>query len=167
MIIWLIGMSGSGKSTIGGEVYSFRKETNQSTVFLDGDNVRDMLKNDADHTIQGRYKNAERISNICKFLDNEGIDVVAAVLSIFPEWQDWNRDNFKEYYEIFLDVPIEELKRRDPKGLYEKAFNGNLKNFVGFDLEFPRPTKSNLVVNESIMATGVDATVKYILDRLK
>ena len=83
MIVWLIGMSGSGKTTLGEKIYQARKARNKCTVFLDGDHVRDMLRGDTDYTVQGRYKNAERISHLYKFFDKEGIDVVAAVLSIF------------------------------------------------------------------------------------
>jgi len=166
MIIWLIGMSGSGKTTLGKKIYRARKKENKCTVFLDGDQIRDILKNDVDHSIEGRYKNAERISNICKFFDNEGIDVVAAVLSIFPEWQEWNRSNFKEYYEIFLDVPLNTLIERDPKGLYNKALNGQLKNFVGFDIDFPKPFKSNLIISEKQMSKGVESTFEYIIKAL-
>ena len=166
MIIWLIGMSGSGKTTLGKKIYKARKKENKCTVFLDGDQIRDILKNDVDHSIEGRYKNAERISNICKFFDNEGIDVVAAVLSIFPEWQEWNRNNFKEYYEIFLDVPLNLLIERDPKGFYKKASNGQLKNFVGFDIDFPKPLKSNLIISEKQMSKGVESTFEYIIKAL-
>lgn len=166
MIIWLIGMSGSGKTTLGKMVYKALKANNKCTVFLDGDNIRDMLRNDVDHTIQGRYKNAERISHMCKFFDDEGIDVVAAVLSIFPEWQTWNRENFSNYYEIFLDIPISELIMRDPKGLYKQAIAGQLENFVGFDIEFPRPPNPDLIVTSDDMKNGIEFTFNKIMQEI-
>ena len=166
MIIWLIGMSGSGKTTLGNKVYQARKAENNCTVFLDGDHVRDMLRNDVDHTVEGRYKNAERISHICKYFDDEGIDVVAAVLSIFPEWQAWNRKNFKEYFEIFLDLPMEMLMERDPKGLYKQAAAGELANFVGFDIEFPRPKNADLIITADDRRDGVEPTFNKIMERL-
>ena len=166
MIIWLIGMSGSGKTTLGKKVYEKRKRDNKCTVFLDGDHIRDMLRNDVDHTVEGRYKNAERISHMCKYFDDEGIDVVAAVLSIFPEWQAWNRENFSDYYEILLDVSLETLIDRDPKGLYKKAVDGDLPNFVGFDIEFPKPVNPDLIVGSDVMDGGIDATFEYIMKRI-
>ena len=166
LIIWLIGMSGSGKTTLGRKLYEARKSENKCTVFLDGDHVRDMLKNDVDHSIEGRYKNAERISHMCKYFDDEGIDVVAAVLSIFPEWQAWNRENFSEYFEIFLDVPMNILVQRDPKGLYKQAAAGELQNFVGFDIKFPKPENSDLIVSASDMRNGVEQTLRKIMERL-
>jgi adenylylsulfate kinase-like enzyme len=166
LIIWLIGMSGSGKTTLGKKIYQARKAVNKCTVFLDGDHVREMLKNDADYTIQGRNKNAARISYMCKFLDKEGIDVVAAVLSIFPEWQKWNRENFTDYYEIFLDVPMIELMERDPKGLYKQAAAGELENFVGFDIEFPTPPDPDLVITLDDMKYGIEHTFETIMQRI-
>ena len=159
-------MSGSGKTTLGQKIYQARKANNKCTVFLDGDHVREMLRNDVDHTIQGRYKNAERISHICKFLDKENIDVVAAVLSIFPEWQAWNRENLNDYYEIFLDVPMSELIARDPKGLYKQAAAGKLQNFVGFDIAFPRPPNPDLVVTGDDMKDGIETTFNKIMKRI-
>ena len=166
MIIWLIGMSGSGKTTLGKKVYQARKAENNCTVFLDGDHIREMFKNDTDHTVEGRYKNAERISHMCKYFDDEGIDVVAAVLSIFPEWQAWNRGNFKEYFEIFLDVPISTLIERDPKGLYQLAVAGEIDNFVGFDIDFPRPKNSDLIITADDMLDGIDQTFNMIMEKL-
>jgi len=166
LIIWLIGMSGSGKTTLGKKIYQQRKAENKCTVFLDGDHVRDMLRNDINHTVEGRYKNAERISNMCKYFDKEGIDVVAAVLSIFPEWQAWNRQNFNEYFEIFLDVPMKILIERDPKGLYKQVEAGELDNFVGFDIEFPKPNKSDLIITANDMQKGVDYTYNKIMKML-
>ena len=70
------------------------------------------------YEIEDREKNAIRISKLCKFLDQQNINVVAAVLSNFPKWQRWNRNNFTSYKEIFLDTPIELLKKRDSKKIY-------------------------------------------------
>lgn len=160
-------MSGSGKTTLGRNIYKARKKENKFTVFLDGDHIREMFNNDIDHSIEGRFKNAERISNLCNYFDREGIDVVAAVLSIFPEWQEWNRKNFKHYYQIFLDVSLTTLISRDPKGLYKQAKNGKLQNFVGFDIEFPQPRDSDLVIDDNIMSSGIDKTTSYILEEIK
>ena len=100
MVIWLIGMSGSGKTTIARELYAALKPQSSNLVYLDGDDFREMFRNDVDHTIDGRRKNAERISHTCQLLDQQGIHVIASVLSIFPEWQAWNREQFKDYFEV-------------------------------------------------------------------
>ena len=93
-------MSGSGKTTLGQRSIRLAKQIINApcfwTAIMSGTCLETMLI-----TIQGRYKNAERISHMCKFFDKENIDVIAAVLSIFPEWQAWNRENLNNYFEIF------------------------------------------------------------------
>ena len=101
MVIWLIGLSGSGKTTVGKEVFRIWKKKSPQTIFLDGDEVRDIFSNEnysRDYTLKGRRLNAERISRLCLWLDNYNINIVASVLSVFPDMQDWNRKNFKKPY---------------------------------------------------------------------
>ena len=135
MIVWLIGMSGSGKTTLGRGLYERLKEETRHLVYLDGDDFREIFMNDADHTVAGRRKNAERISHFCRVLDHQGIHVIASVLSIFPEWQAWNRKTFSNYFEVFLDIPMPVLMERDTKGLYKEAEAGRMDNVVGIDIE--------------------------------
>lgn len=163
MITWLIGMSGSGKTSIGRELYARLKPDTPNLVFLDGDDFREMFRNDVDHTVEGRYKNAERISHTCRMLDAQGIHVIAAVLSIFPEWQKWNRDTFGNYFEVFLDIPMQTLIERDVKGLYAKALSGEMQNFVGFDIDFPLPPAPDMTLNEADQQQGIPACVDKIL----
>lgn len=164
MILWVIGMSGSGKTTLTNALYSEFKPKCKNLVELDGDVLRDVFRNDADHTVEGRRKNAERISHLCKFLDNQGIHGFAAVLSIFPEWQKWNRETFSSYYEVFLDVPIDTLIARDTKGLYARALRGDELNVVGVDIPFPTPAKPDLTLTLEDQDAGVNACVKKIID---
>jgi adenylylsulfate kinase-like enzyme len=157
MILWFIGMSGSGKSTLAEALYGRLKPRIPNLVYLDGDAFRDIFRNDVDHTVDGRRKNAERISHFCRVLDDQNIHVIAAVLSIFPEWQRWNRETFTEYREVFLDVPLDELERRDTKGLYSGAREGRIPNVVGFDIAFPRPAAPDLILGLDRQRDGVDA----------
>ncbi len=163
MIIWFIGMSGSGKSTLASALYQRLKPDCRHLILVDGDDFREIFRNDADHSVAGRRLNAERISNFCLNLDQQGIHVIAAVLSIFPEWQQWNRQHYSRYQQVYLDIPMEELIRRDTKNLYEDAREGRMKNVVGFDIEFPTPIGSDCVIDLEIQEKGVDACLSHIL----
>ena len=118
-------------------------------VYLDGDILRDVWGDSLGHTLEARQVNAQRISNLCQMLDRQGIHVVASVLSIFPEWQAWNRINFSQYFEVFIDVEMDVLKARDSKGLYARAAAGALQNVVGIDIAFPRPENPDLIIRNS------------------
>ena len=150
MVIWIIGLSAAGKSTLANAIVKKIREQNKKVCLLDGDLIRDLFKNDVDHTVDGRYRNAERLSTISKFLGEQGIPVVAAVLSIFPDWQDWNRMNITNYFQIYIKVSMKKLKIRETKGLYKAANAGTLSNVVGVDIEFPEPKNSDLVINNDI-----------------
>lgn len=166
MIIWLIGMSGAGKSTLAQSLYTSLKPEHSNLVLIDGDAFREVFANDADHSVEGRAVNAARISHLCHALDQQDIHVIAAVLSIFPKWQSWNRKEFSEYFEIFLDIPLATLRSRDPKGLHEAAANGALDNMVGYDIPFPRPAQPDLIIDEIQQRTGVGACTSHILSFL-
>lgn len=150
MVIWLIGLSGSGKSTLGEAISSQLKRLGRSVIFLDGDVIRQVFGNDVDHTIEGRLVNAKRISSLSKFLSDQGVDIVASVLSIFPEWQQWNRDNISNYFDVYIKCDIDLLIQRDSKGLYKKAILGEIKNVVGIDLPFPEPNLTKLRIENNI-----------------
>lgn len=164
MVIWFIGLSGSGKTTLASKLFKETKKINTNTVFLDGDILRDVWADDLSYTIEGRERNAKRISNLCKLLDQQGFHVIASVLSIFPEWQQWNREKFSSYYEIFLDVPMEVLIERDTKNLYKQALAGEIENVVGVQIPFPRPSNPDLVLSET-NETPED-TIKNVLESL-
>jgi Adenylylsulfate kinase and related kinases len=102
MEIWFIGLSGVGKTTLSQLVYKKLRPAIPNLVRLDGDVLKDVVGNDVDHSIDGRRKNAERLSHLSKMLSDQGIHVIGAVLSIFPEWREWNRNNMFDYGEVYL-----------------------------------------------------------------
>lgn len=157
MIIWIIGMAGAGKTTIGKEVYKYYKQKESNWVLLDGDQIREIFLHDNElnsHTIQERYRNSLRLRSLCKMLDEQNINVVCCVLSIFPEIHAWNRKNFSQYFEIYIKVPFIELERRDQKGLYSGAKTGKIKNVVGFDIQFPEPIIPDLILHNAPLKNG-------------
>lgn len=166
MVVWLIGMSGAGKTAIGKAVYKKLKTRNQSVVFLDGDSIREVMGNDLGHTIADRRVNAGRISRLCKYLDRQGIDVVCAVLSIFPDWQSWNREYIPQYFEVYIRVPFEILVARETKGLYRRALAGDINNVVGVDIDFPEPVRPDLVIDNSAQIESFDGIADQIIESI-
>jgi cytidine diphosphoramidate kinase len=150
MVIWIIGLSGTGKTTLATQVVEQIRQMNHKVVLLDGDLIRDLFGNDVDHTIEGRRRNANRLSVITKFLADQNIHVVAAVLSIFPEWRRWNRENIADYSEVYLKASMQTLLRRDVKDLYAKALKGEIIDVVGVDIPFPEPESPDLVIENDV-----------------
>lgn len=150
MVVWIIGLSGTGKTTLASQVVERIRQLNGKVVLLDGDLIRTLFGNDVDHTIEGRRRNAERLSVLSKFLADQGIHVVAAVLSIFPEWRRWNRENIPDYSEVYLKASMQTLLRRDIKNLYAKAARGEIVNVIGVDIPFPEPENPDLVIENDV-----------------
>jgi len=166
MIIWLIGLSGAGKTTIGRRAYEIWKVEAPNTVFVDGDEIRDIFKHDQRpdaHAVEGRRANAERITELCAWLDRQDINVVCCILSIFPEMRRANRTRFSSYFEAYVSVPMEVLRKRDIKDLYAPALAGDKPNVVGVDIPFPEPTDSDLVIDNSAEGTDPDAQARHLL----
>jgi len=144
MVIWLIGISAAGKTTVGEQLVTQFRRGGHGTVFLDGDSLREVWADDLGHSIDDRRKNHGRISRLCRMLEQDGIVVVCAALSIFPDLRQWNRDNFRNYFEVFLDVPVDLAKERDTKGVYHQETDGRKRNIVGIDIPFPDPETADM-----------------------
>ena len=149
MVIWIIGLSGAGKTSLAEEIEKQVRGRVPNIVFLDGEVVREIFANDLGHTLEDRRKNADRISNLCKFLDNQGLNVVCSILSLFHESQDWNRENIDNYYEVYIDADFDSLIKRDDKEIYKKAGNGEINNVVGVDIPFTPPPNPDITIKNN------------------
>lgn len=149
MVIWLIGLAGSGKTTIGKELAALMRRRKRSVVVLDGDAFRAVCGNDLGHDIAGRRENGWRMARFCAFLDAQGIDVVCCILSLFEEQREWMRQAASKYVEVYIEVDMSELVRRDQKGLYSQALRGEISNVAGVDLPFPPPKAPDVVLQNS------------------
>ena len=149
MVIWIIGLSGSGKTTLSGQVVAQARQRGRKAVLLDGDRVRELFGNDLGYDLADRRANADRICRLCGFLDEQGVDVVCAIQSLFPESRTWCRENLSSYYEVFIDAPLDQLMERDAKGIYGRYLRGEIRDVAGLDLDFPRPDAANLVIVNS------------------
>jgi polyisoprenyl-phosphate glycosyltransferase len=149
-VIWITGLSGSGKSTLAREVVSGKKHQNGSILMLDGDELREVFgavaANADNHGREGRLALAMQYAQLCRVLAIQGKTVVIATISLFKEVHAWNRKNLPNYFEVYLKVPIEELRIRDPKGIYKKYDAGELNNVSGLDLEVDEPLHANMVI---------------------
>jgi adenylylsulfate kinase len=167
MVIWLIGLAGAGKTTVGRALYEQIKLRDPATVFLDGDHVREIMGDDLGHSLEQRRQNGLRITRLCRYLDRQGINVVCAILSLFEEQQRWNRKNYSDYFEVFIDVPMDVLVVRDQKGLYSGAKAGRIPNVAGVDIPFTRPANPDMIVRNDRDIDQIDAIVSAVFDGLK
>lgn len=165
MVIWLIGLSGAGKSAISSQLQSLIRDKGRPCVVLDGDVIRDVFDNDLTHSLEGRRKNADRICRLGKFLDSQGINVVTAILSIFPEHREWNRSNVDNYFEVFVDAAIEDVMARDTKKLYSRALAKEIRDVVGVDIPFPVPESPDLVIRNTF-TEPVDSLAQQVLSKI-
>lgn len=163
-LIWFTGLSGSGKSTIAGKLEEALYASGIHTYLLDGDNVRTGLNNDLGFAMEDRQENLRRISEVARLMVDAGLVVLAAFISPLREDRQKIRDKFDEdqFFEIFVNCPIEECERRDVKGLYAKARKGEIENFTGISSPYEAPLAPEVEVNSS--EASLDACVNRIKD---
>jgi len=163
MIIWLIGISGSGKTTIGTALVDRMRWEGRHVIYLDGDKLREVWSDDLGHTLESRRKNHTRFSKLCALLGQDpGVDIVVSALSIFPDLQQWNRENIPGYFQVHLHVDVETAQQRDPKGIYARSKVGQAKDVVGVDFPFPTPYRSDVTLNFEESPCSVDEAVSVI-----
>lgn len=162
MVISFVGMSSSGKSAIGQGLCRRLKSTHPNTVLVDGDALRAAIAPDLQYTFEDRRESEARRSKLCKFLSDQDIHVICTGLSNYPEWREWCRAHIQDYCEIYLDVPMAILHKRDSKGIYDRALRGEIEHVVGVDIEFRPPADPDLVI-ENTGKDSVDEIVDHIL----
>lgn len=154
---WITGLSGAGKTTIGGLLYQHIQQQKDNIVLLDGDILRQIFHN-TDYTLEGRKKLALQYSGLCKMLNEQGIDVIICVVGMFQACRDWNRREIRNYKEIYLKVDMEELIRRDQKQLYSRALKKEIDNVMGINIPVEEPKNPDIIVDNS----GKDAPEKVL-----
>jgi adenylylsulfate kinase len=149
-IIWITGLSGAGKTTLANEVAARLRKLGEAVVMLDGDELRKvfgaMAANSQNHGREGRLALAMQYAHLCRVIAAQGLTVVIATISLFREVHAWNRTNQLSYFEVYLKVPVEELGRRDPKGIYRRFYAGELTHVAGLDLPIDEPEAADWVV---------------------
>ncbi len=148
-VLWFTGLSGAGKSTIANLVEKKLHSLGKHTYILDGDNVRHGLNRDLGFTAADRVENIRRVAETARLFTEAGLIVLVSFISPFKSERQLARDLMEEgeFYEIFVNTPLEVCEHRDPKGLYKKARAGELKNFTGIDSDYEAPEKPEITVN--------------------
>ena len=148
-VIWITGLSASGKTTLATAITQSLRVSGNPAIMLDGDVLRECLDVKKQNSRSDRKKLAYTYSRLARMLSDQGITVVVGTIALFKEIHVWNRENIKGYFEVFLDVPIEELKKRDPKGIYRKYFNGEIKDVAGLDISVDYPVDPHVKISFS------------------
>jgi adenylylsulfate kinase len=164
-VFWITGLSGAGKSTLCRKLVEHLREQQRTVVMLDGDELREVMGATQSHTQDERRQLAMRYSRLCKMIASQGVDVAIATISMFREVHEWNRANIPGYVEIYLDVPKDELVRRDPKQIYARAARDELKNVAGFDFAVDVPSAPDVRIAWSADLTA-EKTLSQVLAQL-
>ena len=154
-VVWFTGLSGAGKSTIANLLEKRLLATGRHTYLLDGDNVRHGLNNDLGFTDADRVENIRRVSEVARLMVDAGLIVLVSFISPFRSERQMAREALEEgeFIEVFVDTPLEEAERRDPKGLYRKAREGQIKHFTGIDSAYERPEAPEVHVQTAKLST--------------
>lgn len=167
-LLWFTGLSASGKSTLANIVEQKLFKLNYNTYLLDGDNVRHGLNNDLGFDEKSRVENIRRIGEVSKLFLDSGIIVLTAFISPFKSDRKLVRSLFKknEFLEVFIDSSLETCELRDPKGMYAKARNGEIKNFTGISSPYESPTNPEIhVINNDIsLEEASQQIINYLLE---
>ena len=148
-VVWFTGLSGSGKSTIANILEQKLHTVGKRTYLLDGDNVRHGLNKDLGFTDTDRVENIRRVAEVSKLMVDAGLITLVSFISPFKSERQMAKEllSSDEFFEIFVNTPLEECEKRDPKGLYKKARAGELKNFTGIDSLYEEPENPDLTLD--------------------
>lgn len=162
-VIWLTGLSGSGKSTIANALEVALANRGFHSYLLDGDNIRMGLCKDLGFTSEDRVENIRRVSEVAKLFVDSGCITISAFISPFEIDRQLARQIIgnDKFVEVHIETPLAECERRDPKGLYRKARSGMIKNFTGIDSAYEPPSAPNLRIDTT--STTVEEAVAAIL----
>lgn len=157
-VLWLYGMSGSGKSTIATEVERQLCSQDRFSVVLDGDNLRSGLNADLGFTDEARSENVRRTAEVAKLFASQGVITIISVITPLRKFRDRAREIIGEdFHEIYIKADFETCAQRDPKGLYAKVAEGKVSNFTGKDSGFEEPENAELILDTRALSPSESA----------
>lgn len=160
-VYWITGLSGAGKTTIGIKLYEYLRKQKKNVVRLDGDIMREVFNN-TDYSVEGRKSLGYQYARLSKLLSEQGIDVVISVIVMFEEVRIWNRENINEYREIFLNVTMDELIKRNQKGIYTNAIKDSSHSVYGISINAELPCNPDLIIDNYGDTSPEDAFLQII-----
>ncbi|MEM9156288.1 MAG: adenylyl-sulfate kinase [Cyanobacteria bacterium P01_F01_bin.33] len=165
-VIWFTGLSGSGKSTVSDVVAKALKKTQCKLETLDGDVVRTNLSKGLGFSREDRNINILRIGFVCELLARNGVIAMTAAISPYRAIRDQLKARIPNFIEIFVDASVEECARRDVKGLYAKAFSGEIPQFTGVSDPYEEPLNPNLVLHtqDETVEESAMKVLNYLVD---
>lgn len=166
MIIWITGLSGSGKTTIASCLMKKYKKKLPELINIDGDLVRQLYGNKLGFNEKSRIIQIKRIQKLCFFLEKQKLHIIASALYNNLSLLKWNRKNFSDYFEIYINAPLSLVKKRDTKNIYKKFSAGKVKNVVGLDIPWEGPINPDLEIKMK-EETSVDEVIKLIEKKIK
>ena len=170
-VVWLTGLSGSGKTTIALQLEKELYKLGFLVQILDGDNIRAGINNNLSFSEGDRTENIRRIAEVSKLFLNCGIITINCFVSPTIKIAKIAKKIIgkENYYEIFINADLETCEKRDVKGLYKKARNGEIKNFTGIDSQYEKPNNPSLEVNTSQLSIdqSIEIILKNVLPQLK
>ena len=146
-VVWMTGLSGAGKTTIGLILEQKLQDRNLKVERLDGDVVRESLTRDLGFTAEDRRKNIERVTFVAKLLSRNGVGTICSFISPYQSVRDHVRENTTNFLEVYIDAPLDVVIDRDVKGLYVKAIAGEIPNFTGISDPFEAPENPDIHVH--------------------
>ncbi|NLX76154.1 MAG: adenylyl-sulfate kinase [Clostridiaceae bacterium] len=165
LVVWLTGLSASGKSTIAVEAEKILNSMGKAVYRLDGDNIRFGLNSDLGFSERDRFENIRRIAEVCALFRDAGLIVIASFISPLVGMRQLAREkNSENFIEVYVRADVETCMKRDPKGLYRRALSGEIKDFTGISAPYEEPANPELILDTQNNSLG--ECVQLLVDKI-